>query len=80
MQMRLFGVSLGVALLAACAAPEDTHVASQDTNACRSEYRTGTNIPVKTCVAPNEDDQKLQKQEAEQMLQGMRTNPMKASP
>jgi hypothetical protein len=79
MQLRLFVISLGVALLAACAAPRDTQVAAQDPSACRAEYRTGTNIPVKNCSAMSEDEQRLQKEQTDQVFQNMRVNPVKAS-
>jgi uncharacterized lipoprotein YajG len=75
MQLRLFVISLGVALLAACAAPRDTQVAAQDPSACRAEYRTGTNIPVKSCTAMSEDEQRLQQEQTDQVLQNIRSQP-----
>jgi hypothetical protein len=75
MHLRLLGISCGVALLAACAAPQDTHVAAQDTSACRAEYRTGTTIPVKNCTAMSEDEQQFQKVQTDQVLQTLRTTP-----
>jgi hypothetical protein len=77
MHIRLFSVSLGVAALAACAAPApaDTQVATQETGSCQVQYRTGTNIPVKTCTT--EEEARIQKQQTDMTIQSMRSNQTK---